>query len=60
MDPANGREAVRECLADLEEGADMLIIKPALPYLDVLKEVSSLVRVPIAVYQVSGDRKSVV
>ncbi|MBQ6621399.1 MAG: porphobilinogen synthase [Mogibacterium sp.] len=55
MDPANGREAVRECLADLEEGADMLIIKPALPYLDVLKEVSSLVRVPIAVYQVSGE-----
>ena len=54
MDPANGREAVREALLDLEEGADLLIVKPALPYLDVLREVRGQANVPIAAYQVSG------
>jgi len=55
MDPANGREAVREALLDLEEGADLLIVKPALPYLDVLREVRRQASVPIAAYQVSGE-----
>ena len=55
MDPPNGDEAVRECLTDIEEGADILIVKPALAYLDVVKEVSSLVRVPVATYNVSGE-----
>jgi len=55
MDPANGREAVREALLDLDEGADLLIVKPALPYLDVLQEVRQLANVPIAAYQVSGE-----
>ena len=55
MDPANGREALRECLADLSEGADMLIVKPALSYLDVVKEVSKSVLVPVVTYNVSGE-----
>lgn len=55
MDPGNGREALRECLADLSEGADMLIVKPALSYLDVVKEVSESVLVPVVTYNVSGE-----
>lgn len=55
MDPANGREAVRECLIDEAEGADILIVKPGLPYLDVLKEVSQKTMLPLAVYNVSGE-----
>src|SRR5262249_38212911 len=55
MDPANGREALKEVLLDLEEGADMILIKPALPYLDVLRRVRDLVHVPVAAYQVSGE-----
>ena len=55
MDPANGREAVRESLADEQEGADILMVKPALPYLDVLKEVRQNSRLPLAAYQVSGE-----
>jgi porphobilinogen synthase len=55
MDPANGREALREALIDLEEGADLLIVKPALPYLDVLQEVRRQANVPVAAYQVSGE-----
>ena len=55
MDPANGREAIRECLADVEEGADMIIIKPALAYLDVLREARDAVSLPLAVYNVSGE-----
>ena len=55
MNPANGREALRECLADLSEGADMLIVKPALAYLDILKEVSETVLVPVITYNVSGE-----
>jgi porphobilinogen synthase len=52
---ANRREAVRESLTDLEEGADWLMVKPALPYLDVLHELRGTVDAPIAAYQVSGE-----
>ncbi len=55
MDPANGREAVREALLDIEEGADMVMVKPALPYLDVLRSLRDETRVPLAAYQVSGE-----
>ena len=55
MDPANGKEAVRECMIDEAEGADILIVKPGLPYLDVLKEVSQNSVLPLAVYNVSGE-----
>ena len=55
MDPANGREAVREALLDIEEGADMVMVKPALPYLDVLRSLRDETRVQLAAYQVSGE-----
>ncbi len=55
MDPANSREAVMEALLDIEEGADMLLIKPALPYLDIISKVRSAVNVPVGAYQVSGE-----
>jgi porphobilinogen synthase len=55
MDPANGREALREVLLDIDEGADMVMIKPAGPYLDVIREVRERTDVPIAAYQVSGE-----
>lgn len=55
MDIANGREAVRECENDIAEGADIIMIKPALAYLDVVKEVSNRTNYPIAVYNVSGE-----
>jgi porphobilinogen synthase len=55
MDPANVREARREALLDVEEGADMLMVKPALAYLDVLAEVKRATNVPIAAYNVSGE-----
>ena len=55
MDPANGKEAVRECGNDIEEGADIIMVKPALAYLDVLKEVSLRTDYPLAVYNVSGE-----
>jgi porphobilinogen synthase len=55
MDPANVREALRECELDLEEGADALMIKPALPYLDVIRAVRETYDVPIAAYNVSGE-----
>ena len=55
MDPPNVREAIREATADVEEGADALIVKPAMPYLDVLRAVRDAVNVPIAAYQVSGE-----
>ena len=55
MDPPNGKEALRECLADIEEGADIVIVKPALAYLDVVKDVSQTVRVPVCTYNVSGE-----
>ncbi len=55
MDPANVREAVREVSLDLEEGADMVMVKPALPYLDVIKQVRDAVSVPVAAFNVSGE-----
>ena len=55
MDPANVREALRECELDLDEGADALMIKPALPYLDVIRAVRESYDVPIAAYNVSGE-----
>ncbi len=55
MDPANVREALRECALDLEEGADVLMVKPALPYLDVLRAVRERFDCPIWAYQVSGE-----
>ena len=55
MDPANGREALKEIELDLEEGADMIIVKPALPYLDLIRQARDRYNVPIAAYQVSGE-----
>lgn len=55
MDPANGREALREIGLDLEEGADMIMVKPAMPYLDIIREARNRWDVPIAAYQVSGE-----
>lgn len=55
MDPANLREAFREMEADLREGADILMVKPAMPYLDVIREARMRYDVPIAAYQVSGE-----
>ena len=55
MDPANGREAIREIEADIAEGADIVMVKPALAYLDVLKEASLTFDLPLAVYNVSGE-----
>jgi len=55
MDPANGAEAVREAELDLEEGADMLMVKPALPYLDVVRRVKEATGAPVAAYHVSGE-----
>jgi porphobilinogen synthase len=55
QDPANGREARREVALDLAEGADMVMVKPALGYLDVLREVAALSDVPVAAYNVSGE-----
>jgi porphobilinogen synthase len=55
MDPPNRREALREMRLDLEEGADVLMVKPALPYLDVLAEARRAFDVPLAAYHVSGE-----
>ena len=55
MDPANLREALREAYADLEEGADALIVKPAGPYADIIRLVRDHVDVPLCAYQVSGE-----
>jgi porphobilinogen synthase len=55
MDPANGDEAIRECALDVAEGADMLMVKPGLPYLDVLYRVKQAFAMPTFVYQVSGE-----
>lgn len=55
MDPANGREGVREALLDIAEGADVVMVKPAASYLDVLAEVASVSDVPVWAYQVSGE-----
>lgn len=55
MDPANGRMALDEALTDVTEGADMVMVKPALPYLDVLRQVRDAVDLPVAAYNVSGE-----
>ena len=55
MDPANTDEAVREALLDVEEGADIVMVKPALPYLDVVRRVKEATQVPVAAYNVSGE-----
>jgi porphobilinogen synthase len=55
MDPANGDEALREVALDLEEGADIVMVKPALPYLDVVRRVKDRFGYPVAAYQVSGE-----
>jgi porphobilinogen synthase len=55
MDAPNVREAIREAKADVEEGADVVMVKPGLPYLDVVRAVRDAVDVPVAVYQVSGE-----
>jgi len=55
MDPANVREALREVQLDIQEGADLIMVKPAGPYLDVIRQVREAVRVPVVAYQVSGE-----
>jgi porphobilinogen synthase len=55
MDPANGDEAVREALLDVQEGADIVMVKPALPYLDVIRRVKESTNLPVAAYNVSGE-----
>lgn len=55
MDPANAREALRETALDIEEGADMVMVKPALSYLDVIRSVADMSPVPVAAYNVSGE-----
>jgi porphobilinogen synthase len=55
MDPANGDEALREVALDIEEGADIVMVKPALPYLDVVRRVKDRFGWPVAAYQVSGE-----
>lgn len=55
MDPANAREAMREALMDVEEGADIIMVKPAMPYLDIIKMLRENLHHPIAAYQVSGE-----
>src|SRR5579872_7155991 len=55
MDPANRLEAIKEALTDVEEGADIVMVKPALPYLDIIREVKNAVRVPVSAYNISGE-----
>src|SRR5699024_4152395 len=55
MDPANRLEAIREAKTDIEEGADFLIVKPALSYLDIVRDVRNIVDVPVVAYNVSGE-----
>lgn len=55
MDPSNAREALREMELDAAEGADILMVKPAMPYLDVVRDARQLTDLPIAAYQVSGE-----
>jgi porphobilinogen synthase len=59
MDYRNGREAVREALQDVQEGADWLMVKPALPYLDVIRAVREASRLPLSAYNVSGEYSAV-
>ena len=60
MDPANQREAMREIALDIEEGADIIMVKPAMPYLDVLALARRTFDVPLAAYQVSGEFSMIV
>ncbi len=60
MDPANGREAIREVLLDVAEGADIVMVKPAMPYLDILQMVRNNVHLPVAAYQVSGEYSQII
>jgi len=55
MDPANAREAIKEALLDIEEGADIIMVKPALPYLDIIHQVRVCIHLPVAAYNVSGE-----
>jgi porphobilinogen synthase len=55
MDPANAREALLEVELDVEEGADIVMVKPALPYLDVVRRVREITNLPVAAYNVSGE-----
>jgi len=55
MDPANRREALREAASDIEEGADIIMVKPGLPYLDILRDLRNEYDLPLAVYNVSGE-----
>ena len=55
MDPANRTEAVKEALMDVEEGADIVMVKPGLPYLDIVRDVKNAVDVPVSVYNISGE-----
>jgi porphobilinogen synthase len=55
MDPGNAREALREVALDLEEGADIIMVKPAMPYLDIIQKVRERFDVPVAAYNVSGE-----
>ena len=55
MDPANRREALKEVALDIAEGADMVVVKPALSYLDIVREVRDMVNVPVVTYNVSGE-----
>jgi len=55
MDPANAREAIIEAMLDEAEGADMMMVKPGLPYLDIIARLKELAQVPIAAYHVSGE-----
>jgi len=55
MDPANGNEALREVALDIEEGADIVMVKPALSYLDIIQRVKTNFNIPIAAYNVSGE-----
>jgi len=55
MDPSNRREALKEVLLDIQEGADMVMVKPALAYLDVIREVREITDLPLVAYNVSGE-----
>lgn len=55
MDFANRTEAIKETLMDVEEGADIVMVKPAMAYLDIIREVKNAVEVPVSAYQVSGE-----
>lgn len=55
MEPANAREAIKEALLDIEEGADIIMVKPALPYLDIIHQVRARIHLPVAAYNVSGE-----